>query len=626
MSFWRPIKKLIGYQRILKRGVLVNGCEKLKIGRFLANVIGERHCQFGLTIPNWKSKIPPRARPAQRRQKSKIKNCDETLAISSLEDLNKYAYNKNKFFIARHCEGEHNVTGILTCGPEKNGNGAKLTEKGLGQAEKIAADLKKEKIDFIYASPLTRTQQTAKIIAKATGAKIIIDQRLTEIQGGVFNGRPIGEYMAFFENKAQRFTKTPPGGENYNDIKKRMIDFVLEVNAKHQNKTILIISHGDPLWVLTGAIQGFKNEKIVEIEREVTLATGEYAKLDFNNWPFSKDGELDLHRPFVDQVALRCPDCGEKMLRIKEVADVWFDSGAMPFASVHWPFAQNQKSRQGRGSPEAAKIKNQNNEDLSYPADYIAEGIDQTRGWFYTLLAVSTLLDRGLAYHNVIALGLLLDKNGQKMSKSKGNVVDPWQMIQKYGSDVIRWYFYTVNPPGEPKKFDENDLGKTFRKIFMLVYNSYVFLEINGSTGSPQKGSPIKVLDEWIIARLQETILTATENLEKYEIGEAAKVIESLVEDFSRWYIRRSRKNVSPKVISEVLLEISKLMAPFAPFFSEALYQALLDVRGGGLDVKSVHLTDWPISHPISNISHPTLLKSMSEIRRLASLALAERE
>lgn len=533
------------------------------------------------------------------------RNVEHRLFVGSLEDLNKHSYNKNKFFMARHCEGEHNVSGMLTCGPEKNGNGAKLTKKGLGQAEKLAIELKNKGIDFIYASPLTRTQQTAKIISKTTGAKIIIDQRLIEIQGGVFNGRPIGEYMAFFETRLERFTKTPPGGENYSDIKKRMIEFVLEINTQHQDKTILIVSHGDPLWVLAGALRGLKNEKIIEIEKEVTLATGEYSKLEFNNWPFSKEGELDLHRPFADQVFLSCPDCGEKMLRIKDVADVWFDSGAMPLAQWHYPFENKEIVDKG----------------AAFPADYIAEGIDQTRGWFYTLLAVSTLLDRGLSYKNVIALGLLLDKNGQKMSKSKGNVVDPWQMIQKYGADVIRWYFYTVNPPGEPKKFDENDLRKTLNKLFMLIYNSFVFYNTYSSASSLQvAGKPIKVLDEWIIARLNQTIELATVHLEKYEIGEAAKSIEGLVEDFSRWYIRRSRKNFSPAVISEVLLGISKLMAPFAPFFSDSLYLSLVNSHKSS----SVHLADWPKAD--KTLIDKDLLGAMIEIRRLASLALAERE
>jgi isoleucyl-tRNA synthetase len=241
--------------------------------------------------------------------------------------------------------------------------------------------------------------------------------------------------------------------------------------------------------------------------------------------------------------------------------------------------------------------------------------MDQTRGWFYTLLAVSILLGRGLSYRNVVSLGLILDKNGQKMSKSKGNVVDPWQIAQKYGIDALRWYFYTINPPGEPKKFDENDLAKTLRKIFMLAYNSYAFYQLN----SESKDRPIPILDKWIIARLNQVVESATANLEKYNIGEAAKLVEELVDDLSRWYIRRSRKNASPKTLKLVLEEIAKLMAPFAPFFSEALYKSL--VVGNKL---SVHLVDWPKAD--KKLIDKKLLEAMAEARRLASLALAERE
>ncbi|MDO8467055.1 MAG: class I tRNA ligase family protein [bacterium] len=527
------------------------------------------------------------------------KNEEHRRVIGSLEDLDKNPYTKNNFFMARHCESDHNVTNIVATGGKWK-TASKLTKKGLEQAEKLGKALAKKKIELIFASPYSRTQQTAKIIAKHTGAKIITDERLTELNTGIFSGRTTEEFFGFFQNKLEEFTKTPPGGENLTDAKKRMLEALRDINSKYDGKNILIVSHGHPLWAMYGAAQGWTNQQIVDGYYPLV---GEYKEVELKNWPFDRNGELDVHRPFIDEVFLKCEECGGKMQRIKDVADVWFDSGAMPFAQWHYPFENKKLLDKGE----------------QFPADYIAEGIDQTRGWFYTLLAVSTLLGKGLSYKNVICLGLLLDKNGQKMSKSKGNVVDPWQIIQKYGSDVVRWYFYTVNPPGEPKRFDELDLGKTLRKIFMLAYNSFVFY----STYGKDKSKPNVVLDQWITSRLHETAEIATAHLDKYAIGDAAKVIEAFVDDLSRWYIRRSRKNVSGKTLKMVLETLAKLMAPFAPFFGEALWQSL--TTNDKRQTNSVHLVDWPKSQKLSVVSRK-LLESMAEVRHLASLALAERE
>ncbi|HEY4496011.1 MAG TPA: class I tRNA ligase family protein, partial [Candidatus Paceibacterota bacterium] len=412
--------------------------------------------------------------------------CDNILTIGSLEELNKHSYYQNKIFITRHCEATHNTNGIIASGLERGKNISRLTAKGKEQAGKMARELKKKDIDVIYASPYKRTRETAKIIAKQTGAKIVTDKRLIELNAGIFNGRSIDDHKKFFDSPLAEFIKTPPGGENLNDVKARMMDFLTDINRRHEGENILIIGHGDPLWVMAGAAKGLSNEEILSFTYP---EIGEFYDVELSNWPFNRRGELDTHRPFIDEVFLRCPECKNRMTRVKEVADVWFDSGAMPFAEWHYPFENKEMidghhpRRSDRTSEVGAPI-----EASGFPADYIAEGIDQTRGWFYTLLAVSTALGKGLPYHNVISLGLLLDKNGQKMSKSKGNVVDPWQMTQKYGADVVRWYFYTVNPPGEPKKFDEQDLGKTFRKVFMILYNCYVFLETYGSTGLTTSG------------------------------------------------------------------------------------------------------------------------------------------
>ena len=343
-----------------------------------------------------------------------------------------------------------------------------------------------------------------------------------------------------------------------------------------------------------------------------------------HNWPYNMNCELDIHRPYVDDLHLKCGKCDGKMTRVKEVADSWFDSGAMPFAQFHYPFAQDLKNPLDMNSIEKT---------IEFPADYISEGIDQTRGWFYTLLAVATALGLENPYKNVITLGLVLDKNGQKMSKSKGNVVSPWDMIKKYGSDVVRWYYYTINPPSESKKFDELDLGKMLRKFIMIIYNSFVFLETYGDK-SPDHSRGVdlgrlqNVLDRWISARLNQTIEQATEGLEKYDVGSAGKALESFADDLSRWYIRRSRPRLqkpddmkdyasASATLRFCLSELSRMMAPFTPFFADALYLSVSAVK------ESVHLEDWPEAD--KKAVDFSLLEKMEEVRRLSSLALAIR-
>jgi isoleucyl-tRNA synthetase len=298
------------------------------------------------------------------------------------------------------------------------------------------------------------------------------------------------------------------------------------------------------------------------------------------------------------------------MSRIPDVADVWFDSGAMPWASVHYPFENKKLIEKG----------------IAYPADYIAEAIDQTRGWFYTLLASAVLLGAKAPYKNVISLGLINDKYGQKMSKSKGNVIEPDEVINQYGVDAVRWYFYTINPPGEAKNFDEAEVALVVRRFFLLLYHSFKFYEMmqsNFAASRSEEGRKQHLLDRWILARLNETIAGVTRDFEIYEIGNAARQIEALVDDLSRWYIRRSRERPAmTATLGLVLLEISKLIAPFAPFFAEALYQAV--ARTGGFQVKpSVHLEDWPKKR--RGWQDSKLIEKMEATRRLAAAVLAER-
>ncbi len=530
-----------------------------------------------------------------------------TLVAGSLGDLDRYDYHRNTFYIARHGEAESNVRDFIASGPESNGRTSHLTPRGEKQVQALVKKINAKKIDVIFASPYERTKETARIIAEnlnrgSKDVEVVTDERIGEINAGVFNWRKVAEHKRFFKNPIEEFTKRPEEGENLEDVRKRVLAFLSDINLRYKGKNILIVSHGDPLWMLEAAAKGITNEEALKLSY-IDLA--EMKKLDFHNYPHDELGMVDAHRPYVDRVELGCLECQKVMRRVPEVADVWYDSGGMPLASVHYPF-ENREYVDGKGG---------------YPADFIAEGIDQTRGWFYTLLAEAVLLGRRAPYKNVISLGLIRDKYGQKMSKSKGNVVNPWEMMDKYGADVIRWYFYTVNPPAEPKNFDELDLQKTMRRFFLTAYNSYLFYTtLSGGKKKviPAKNSGKSKLDEWILARLDETVDSCTKNLDVYEIGQAARQIESLVDDLSRWYIRRSRgRKESAQTLREVLLTVSRLSAPFAPFFSDALYQSL------GGEKQSVHLAEWPETS--AKPANKKLLDEMNEIREAAALILSKR-
>lgn len=328
--------------------------------------------------------------------------------------------------------------------------------------------------------------------------------------------------------------------------------------------------------------------------------------------------DVDLHRPHVDNINLQCAQCGGQMQRVPEVIDCWFDSGAMPFAQHHWPFENQDKF-----------------ESEYFPADFICEGIDQTRGWFYSLLAISTFIKGTSPYKRVLVNDLILDKEGKKMSKSKGNVVDPFTLFDKYGADALRWYLLYVSPAWTPTRFDEEGLKEVISKFFSTLRNVYAFFALYANTDClnpaeffvPEQERP--ELDRWLLSKFNSLVAGVREEMDQYDLTKAVRRIQEFVDsDLSNWYIRRARrrfwaaeldqdKKAVYNTAYEVLVGVSKLMAPFAPFMAEELYQAL---TGG----ESVHLADYPIANPA--LMDAKVEERMDLARDLVGLGRAARE
>ncbi len=331
--------------------------------------------------------------------------------------------------------------------------------------------------------------------------------------------------------------------------------------------------------------------------------------------------DIELHRPYVDQVTIPCPHCGKEMHRVPEVIDCWFDSGAMPFAQHHYPFENKELF------------------ESQFPADFISEAVDQTRGWFYSLLAISTLLFDKAPFKNVLVQGLVQDENGQKMSKSKGNAVDPMEALQKFGADPLRWYFYTNSAPWLPSRFHEKAVIEGQKKFFSTLWNTYAFyvLYANIDSFDPTKYQldrcALTVMDRWLLSRLNTAVKGVDENLSAYKVPEAARVLQDFVDELSNWYVRRSRERFWAQGMEEdkvaaymtlytALVTTAKIAAPMAPFMTEEIYRNL--VCSVDKDApESVHLCRWP-AYDAGRVD-PQLEQDMDEVLKVVTLGRAAR-
>jgi isoleucyl-tRNA synthetase len=325
---------------------------------------------------------------------------------------------------------------------------------------------------------------------------------------------------------------------------------------------------------------------------------------------------FDPHRPFIDAITLECSTCGGTMHRTPGVVDVWFDSGAMPYAQWHYPFENGEEF------------------ERHFPADFICEALDQTRGWFYSLLAISVMLGRGTPYRNVMVNGLILDEEGQKMSKSRGNVVDPWDAVAEHGADAVRWYLVTVSQPGASKRFDPDGVRESTRKFFDTLFNTYRFFALYASAESwaPAEGDPAPAsrpeIDRWILSRLNSLVRQVEDELEAYHVTRAYRAVgEFLNEDLSNWYVRRSRPRfwgnadapdarAAFRTLWDVLVTVARMVAPLTPFSADWIHRAL----GAG----SVHLAPFPTGDV--GMVDRKMEEGMDAVRALVSLGRAARE
>jgi len=559
----------------------------------------------------------------------KCQACEHVEVVGSKEELGRQSTLRNRYIIMRHGEAVFNTKNKLDAfGSPQN----RLTKKGAAGARASLEQLKKKypdmRIDHVVASPLVRTQETALIAGDVFGIAekdIVTDELIRETNFGKFDGKKVRDLEAFFPVLEERFLKSSPDGENLNDLKRRVTLCIKKMEDRYEQKTILVVSHEDPLWVLETALAGLSPSDAAAAKKakrgKPYIGMGEARFLPFAKLPLDDDGNLDMHKPYIDRISLVCQMCKGVMRRVPEVADVWFDSGSMPLAQAHFPFAQAHG-----GGTDLKKLVKQ----IDFPADFICEGVDQTRGWFYTMLAVSTLLDLGNPYKNVIATGHILDKFGKKMSKSKKNYTDPMVMADTYGIDALRWYFFIVNPVGEPKRFDEKDVLVEQRKSVMMLSNIAHFLAsyARPSEASAKPPRAKHVLDRWVLSRLAETIGNAGAFLDAYDAQGATRAIASFLDDLSNWYIRRSRDRFShpenkadyraaQATLSHVFRQSLKLAAPFMPFVTDHIWRQSKSNKG------SVHLERYPAA--TAKLIDKPLMYAMIKARELVSIALQKR-
>ncbi|MBX9906684.1 class I tRNA ligase family protein [Patescibacteria group bacterium] len=561
-----------------------------------------RQRYWGAPLPVWKNK-----------------KANTYKVFGSLEELASHVPKSgNQYFLMRHGEAESNAADVVSTKKEAHNP---LTQKGIEQVEKVAGEYKDKKIDLIIHSGYERTKQTAEILQKhfnLPDSAMIEDDRIGEMQiGPDFEGKTWAEHSALFPDWKSRYLTKIGNLENRRDVQKRVGEFLYDIDAKFKGKNILIISHAGPLFGLESVALGADIDKT-----ELMRNSGEYftnaevRELQFVPLPHNRNYELDYHRPYIDEIKLLDTD-GETLVRVPDVFDCWFESGSMPYGEQHYPFENTD-----RFNPE---------KEIGYPADFIAEGVDQTRGWFYSLIVLGTALFGRSPYKNVIVNGLVLAEDGRKMSKKLKNYPDPMDVVDVYGADTLR--FYLLSSPiirGEDLNFSEKSLAELGRKNIGRLANVLSFYELYKESDVPagEALGSTHVLDTWILMRMSEVVADVTLGMEEYELDRATRPITGFIDDLSVWYLRRSRERLkyggeedqraTLATLRYILKTLSLVMAPAMPFFAEHLFQVVREEA----DPISVHLASWP---SISISPKEEDLRAMQKVRDVVSLALEAR-
>jgi len=540
----------------------------------------------------------------------------DRIVVGSLEEMKSLTKRSgNTYAVMRHGEADHNVLGVMSGLPE---NPHHITEKGKEQARASARRMQEDGFvpDMIVVSPLVRTRETADIVVETLGLSldvIVVDERIKEYDFGSLEGQPNPPYGSIFADTREWIEKERPGGGESNLIvKKRAGDALYTYEHMHTGKKILFVTHDGTARMLASAAEGLTvDDMVMRFSSPADfLVTGAYQLLPFIPLPHNTAHELDIHRPYIDEIVLE--KNGKEYRRVVDVFDCWFESGSMPFAQFGYP-AHN------------AELFEKN-----FPADFIAEGVDQTRGWFYSLLMLGVGLFDRAPYKHVIVNGLILAEDGKKMSKKLKNYPDPMDVVARYGADALRMYL--LGSPavrGEELRFSEKGVDEVYKKTIARLENvvSFYGLYTSRDTLGQDTLPSTHVLDRWIMARMLEVTREVTEALDVYELDRAIRPFGDFVDDVSTWYLRRSRERIKDEsddarvalmTLRTVLHSTAILLAPFAPFLAERVYT---NVRG---EKESVHLEAWP-TQSIGDID-VDVLHEMDTIRDIVTWALEIRK
>jgi len=573
--------------------------------------------------------------PVWRHSKTK-----EVKVVGSIEELLPMVRKSgNKYFVMRHGESRGNAEGFLN---STNNIENHLTDLGKAQVRATAKELRGKGVTTIVASPITRTQETARLVAEELGidpSQIMTDTRLAEVQLGEKDGVRLPEWEAVFAALSDKFNKAMIGGESYTEVYKRVGEFLFDIESRYTGKHILIVTHGTPAWLMSEIASYTPLAKVKERQHRGNLfRTAEWKEIFFTPYPHNREFELDLHRPYIDEVPMGDSLEG-RWQRVPDVFDCWFESGSMPYASNSYP---KDKSEFDPNAWLGLKPK-------GFPAHFIAEGIDQTRGWFYSLIVLGVGLFGKSPYKAVITNGLILAEDGRKMSKKLKNYPDPVELVEKFGADALRYYL--LSSPlirGEDLRFKEQGVEEVSKKLLMRLDNVRSFYELyarevgeaEATLSASQVPQPsvafasttsVHVLDRWILSRLGELIAESTAGYESYQLDNATRPLAGFIDDLSTWYVRRSRdrfktndedKRQALTTLRTVLNTTALIMAPVMPFFAEDLYQKVKGQNDTENNPESVHLCDWPDALPVDK----ELIKEMEQTRKLASVGLQMRE